>query len=69
MSRYHVLNEHTLCYAIEGSPLLGVLAGKVVRGGYDCKNGPISPVPSDVLRQATVEDFNDYRVSPKGHIA
>lgn len=70
MTRYYVLNEHTLCYTICGSPeLLGVLAGSVIRGGHDWKNGPVSAGGSDTLRPATLEDFEAYRVSPKGHIA
>lgn len=69
MSKYVVLNEHTLCYRIEGQPYhLGVLAGSVLRGGHDWKNGPVAFGPSDTLRPATREDFETYRVCPKGHL-
>lgn len=69
MSKYVVKNENTLCYRQEGSELLGVLAGSVIRGGHDWKNGAVSVGPSDTLRPATLEDFDAYRVCPKGHIA
>lgn len=68
-AKYVVLNEHTLCYRIEGCPTqLGVLHGSVIRGGHSSLNGPVSFTASCSLRAATLEDFDFYRVSPKGHI-
>lgn len=69
MTSYHVLNENTLCYLQEGSSLYGVLAGKPQLGGHDWINGPVAVSSLDVLRPATLEDFDFYRVSPAGHIA
>jgi hypothetical protein len=66
---HYVLNEHTLCYSQVGTSFYGVLAGKPQLGGHDWKNGPISVVSTDTLRPATLEDFEFYRVCPKGHIA
>lgn len=69
MAKYVVKNENTLCYRQEGSSLLGVLAGSVLRGGHDWKNGPVAVLPTDTLRDATLKDFEFYRVCPKGHIS
>lgn len=69
MAKYVVKNENTLCYRQEGSSLLGVLAGSVLRGGHDWKNGAVAVLPTDTLRDATLEDFEFYRVCPRGHIA
>tara|TARA_R110002124_G_scaffold128157_2_gene288536 strand:- start:14910 stop:15119 length:210 start_codon:yes stop_codon:yes gene_type:complete len=68
MTTYHVLNEHTLCYKQEGSTVYGVLAGKPQLGGHDWKNGSISVSRLDDLRDATLEDFEFFRVRPNGHI-
>lgn len=68
MTIYQILNENTLCYSLEGSSLLGVLAGKPQLGGHNWINGPVAVGCSDKLRQATLEDFDLYRVSPYGHI-
>lgn len=62
MSKYLVVNENTLCYAQEGTVMLGVLTGSVLRGGRDWKNGAIFVAPSDKVRPATEEDFESYRV-------
>ena len=69
MSKYVVKNENTLCYRQEGSELLGVLAGSVLRGGHDWRNGPVSVDEDDLLRDATLDDFKFFRVDPTGHIA
>lgn len=64
-----VLDEHTLCYRVEGSEsLLGVLAGSVQRGGHNWLNGPVSIGPSSKLRDATIADFDFYRVSHVGYL-
>ncbi|MPQ69463.1 hypothetical protein [Pseudomonas sp. MWU12-2323] len=69
LAKYVVLNEHTLCYRVEGSPtMLGVLHGNVQRGGHHWQHGPVTFTASCCLRAATLEDFDFYRVSPKGHI-
>lgn len=68
-TKYVVLNENTLCYRIDGQDYhLGVLAGSVIRGGHDWKNGPVAVGPLDTLRPATAEDFEFFRVDPKGHL-
>jgi hypothetical protein len=73
-NKYIVLNEHTLGYIIEGMPApigysyMGILHGSVIKGGHDWKNGPVLIHPSDKVRQATLKDFEDYRVCSKGHI-
>ncbi len=69
MTSYHVLNENTLCYLQDGSSLYGVLAGKPQLGGHNWINGPVAVSNLDKLRPATLEDFDFYRVCPKGHIA
>lgn len=67
--KYVVLGEHTLCYRIPQTPsVLGVLSGSVVRGGYSPLNGPVSTMPGDELRPATLEDFDFFRVCPVGHL-
>ena len=70
MVRYIVVNENTLAY-LHGteSSFAGVLAGSVIRGGHDPKNGVISISPRDAVRPATFADFDAYRVQPPGHLA
>lgn len=68
MDKYIVKNENTLCYRQEGTQFVGVLAGSVIRGGHNPLNGSIIIAPSDALRPATLEDFEFFRVCPKGHI-
>lgn len=64
-----VLGEHTLCYRIEGSEtMLGVLAGSVQRGGHNWLNGPVCIAPGAKLRDATIADFDFYRVSHVGYL-
>lgn len=59
-AKYLVCNDNTLVYQQFSSTMLGVLAASI--DGHDWKNGPISPGPSGVLRPATVEDFERFRV-------
>jgi hypothetical protein len=66
--KYVVVNENALCYRIDGSIFHGVLAGSVLRGGPDPLAGQISVAPSDAVRPATLADFDQFRVSPKGHL-
>lgn len=66
---YHVLNGHTLGYIYAQQPeSFNVLHGSVVRGGHDWRNGPVAISQLDTLRPATLADFEDYRVCPKGHL-
>lgn len=67
---YLVLNGHTLGYRLGGSATLWPLAGSVLRGGHDPKNGPVAIMAGvDTIRPATLADFKAYRVSPVGHLA
>ncbi|MEY2161436.1 hypothetical protein [Rhodanobacter sp. FW106-PBR-LB-2-11] len=63
-SRYFVWNENTLCYQAEGDSRLGVLHGSVIRGGRNWRDGCFTPTAGDVLRDATLEDFREYRCQP-----
>jgi hypothetical protein len=69
-TKYFVCNENTLCYQMEGDPMLGVLGGKPQSGGRS--NSPLEEPffasPLDKLRPATVKDFEFFRVSPRGHL-
>jgi hypothetical protein len=66
MTKYLVGDEHTLVYQQEGTNRLGVLHGSILRGSP--YGGPLQgPVPAfmfKVLRPATLQDFEDYRVMP-----
>lgn len=64
--RYVVLDEHTLGYIYGAAPrFMGVLAGSVLRGGHDWRNGPVSITPGDPrIRSATLADFEMFRVVP-----
>lgn len=67
-TRYFVLNESTLCCAISGLPgWFTVLAGSVWRYGRDWRNGPAVYGPLDVIRPATLADFHEYRINPRGY--
>lgn len=61
--RYVVKDEHTLGYMIGDTDSMGVLAGSVVRGGHNWINGSVS-VFGSVIRDATLADFEAYRVCP-----
>lgn len=60
MTRFIVINENTLACTIEGSLMVQVLAGSVIRGGSNPLNGPIFISPSDKWRDVTFEDFDHY---------
>jgi len=71
--RYVVVNENTLGYiqreTVQGWFSLGVLAGLVRKGGPDPMNGPVSiSEKTDSIRDATEQDFNNYRVCSRGHL-
>ncbi|MCA9496188.1 MAG: hypothetical protein KC589_04555 [Nanoarchaeota archaeon] len=68
---YVVFKEHTLGYLFKdrlGNLNLGVLHGKVMRGGYNDLDGPVAINESDLkfVKFATKKDFEFYRVLPKG---
>lgn len=67
---YVVKDEHTLGYITQPYPdLMGVLAGDIVNGGHDHKNGGVTVTPgADNIRPATLADFARFRVSPNGHL-
>lgn len=60
---YVVKDEHTLGYLQDGSNTMSVLAGSVIKGGHNWKNGSVSIFGSQV-RRATLADFEAYRVQP-----
>lgn len=71
MAKYLVGDEHTLLYSQEGSNLLGVLHGSILRGSPF--GGPLQgPLPRSMfkdLRPATLADFETYRVMPPRNFA
>ena len=60
---YVVKDEHTLGYMQDGSNRMDVLAGSVIKGGHNWKNGSVSILGSRI-RRATAADFEAYRVQP-----
>lgn len=69
VAKHFVLNEHTLGFVYDEQPHdFWIHAGKPQLGGHDWKNGSAPIGALDVLRPATLADFEFYRVSPKGHI-
>jgi hypothetical protein len=69
-TKYMVGDEHTLLYKQEGMTYqVGILAGSVLRGGMNPMQGWTVESMFSVMREATLEDFEFFRVSPKGHIA
>jgi hypothetical protein len=68
-ARYFVKDGHTLGYVYDEAPgQFNVLHGSVLKGGHDWKNGPVAISPICKLEPATLADFEEYRVCPKGHI-
>lgn len=72
-AKYVVLDEHTLCYRIDGQTpgwknFVGVLQGSVLRGGHDWRNGSVCISPRSNVREATQADFDFFRVSSTGHL-
>lgn len=66
---YHVLNEKALGYISALMPkTFWVLASRP--DGPDPMNGAVAYQRGiDTLREATLDDFAAYRVSPRGHLA
>lgn len=65
---YVVFEENTLGYLFKMGEFykVGVLGSGV--SGRNWMNGSISLVDGDDIREATTDDFTQFRVSPKGHI-
>lgn len=65
-----VMDENTLGYLRGDSKFMGVLHGSVLKGSLHC--GPLAaPVFLDEfrnVRDATLEDFAEYNVSPVGFL-
>lgn len=62
---YAVYQENTLGYLfqLDGRNLLGILHASVLKGSsFNWLGGPIS-VDMDKVRKATLQDFEEYRVS------
>jgi hypothetical protein len=75
MNKYIVINENTLGYLIEKSnpksefQYAGILHASILKGStHNWLNGPVLIHSSDVVRNATLQDFADYQVCSKGHI-
>lgn len=67
-TRYLVCDETTLCYQLKGqSESLGIMAG-IGRSGRNWRDGTTHIGTFRSTREATLEDFKTFRVSPKGHI-
>lgn len=67
-AKYVVCNENTLCYRVDGSEMLGVLAGSIIKGGRSgAAAEPFHPGSLDNLRPATLEDFDLFRVLATGY--
>jgi hypothetical protein len=64
---YFVLNNNTLGYVYETDlSTFWPLAANV--DGYDWKNGAVAVGKHDILKPATISDFDKFRVRHEGHI-
>lgn len=61
-AEYVVIDDHTLGIPYGTNNMVEVVAGSVLRGGYDWKNGPVHVLDRSRLRPATKEDFDFFRV-------
>lgn len=66
-TRYLVCDENTLCYQLAGDSSVGILAGKG-RSGRNWRDGTTHLGTFRTVRRATLKDFENFRVSPKGHV-
>ena len=68
--RYVVLNGHTLGIIRPERPdRLEILHASILRGStYNMYSDSVVIGQNDVLVDATVQDFESFRVSPIGHI-
>jgi len=68
-SRCFVKDGHTLGVIRDERPdWFEPLAGSVLKGGHDWRNGPVPISPMDKIVPATLEDFDFFRVDPRGHL-
>ena len=68
MTNYVVMNENTLGYIQpQRSDWFNPLAGSL-RKVLDPLSGPVPIGSLDVIRTATQDDFDTYRVSSNGHL-
>ncbi len=59
---YVVLDEHTLNYLLDASPrFVGASSGSALRGGRDCKNGPVKAMPPPGFAPDTEEERKGSR--------
>lgn len=67
---YIVMNENALGLVHAGAPReMEVLASLTLKGGPNCLNGPVAFSPRiERIRQATLADFETFRISPTGHL-
>lgn len=72
-TKYIVLNEHTLGYLLYKDPksefqYMSILHASILKGSpHNWLNGSVLISPSDTIRPATLQDFEDFRVCSKGH--
>ena len=69
-SAYYVYEGNTLGYVNRAQPSVFCPLSANIHG-RDWRNGPFHLLPAEVdaLSPATLEDFERFRVCPKGHIA
>lgn len=67
---YYVLDEHTLGYIDSRQPgVFCILHGSVLRGSpHDWRDGFTILAPGAKLRPATLDDFDAFNVSARGHL-
>lgn len=65
-----VMNENTLGFFTQQSqPYFQILAGDLLNGGHDWKNGvTCAMIGFDHLRPAVQADFDRFRVCSKGYL-
>lgn len=65
--RLVVVNENTLGYIQDETPdYLCILHASILRGSrFQNLNGPMSLSKKDVIRDATLKDFDNFNVSSK----
>lgn len=66
-AKYYVVNEKTLAYRFDGQTQFGCLAGRVGERGHNPLDGVFYTAPGDIVREATREDFESFRVLPDGY--
>lgn len=65
-ARVVVHEGSTLCHRTPGG-WLGVIAGDLLAGGRDWRDGAFPPAPGDEVRPATAADFERFRVCARGY--